>query len=267
MISLIIPFYKRPDFIELVFQAVERQSYRDFEVIVAEDDNAEETLLLLEKARQLYMFPIKHVSQEDIGFRKTKILNAAVRSAAGEQLVFLDGDCIPHKHFLKEYAKAIQEKKIGYGRRAYLSEKITSQLLQERSIKNLTFFNILFSGTKPIREALYFPFKNNGNKQNRYLLGCNWGVLRNHVLDVNGFDEDYTKAGHGEDTDIGWRLMNLGLKKKSMKNKAIVYHLNHAENYTPEDIQFVSNLLEEKKKQGHICCTNGIKPLTPTCNS
>ncbi len=258
MISLIISFYKRIDFLNLVLQGVERQSYKNFEVIISEDNNAEETIAFLEEARKRYSFPIKHVSHEDIGFRKTRILNAALLAAEGEKLVFLDNDCIPHKHFLKEYTKAISNNMICYGRRAYLSDKITNRLLQEKSITNLSFFNAGVAGSKCMRSAIYLPFWFNINKQHRAILGCNWGVLRQHLLDINGFDEDYTRAGAGEDLDIEWRLKSKGLQMKSMKNKAIVYHLHHASNYNDADTIATHSLMAEKQKMNIVYCLNGI---------
>ncbi len=261
MISLIISFYKRTDFLELMLQAINNQSYKNFEVIISEDNNAEETAAFLGKARQQYAYPIKHVFQEDKGFRKTKVLNAAVLAAEGEQLVFLDGDCVPHRHLLKEYAKAIRENKVCYGRRANLSEKVTSQLLREKSIKKLSFVNALMAGSTSMGAAVYNPFQRNVDKQGRKILGCNWGILRRHVLEVNGFDEDYQRAGVGEDLDIGWRLKKGGLRMKSMKNKAIVYHLFHASNYSNDDTNFVEDLMREKIKLGLVRCRNGISKL------
>ncbi len=258
MISLIISFYKRADFIALIFQALGRQSYEDFEVIVAEDDNVAETVRLIEHARKTYRFPIKHVSQEDNGFRKTKILNAAVRVAAGEQLVFLDGDCIPHRHFLKAYAKAIGENNVCYGRRTFLSKKLTTHLIAEKSIKKLCLFSVLFSSSKKKSAALYLPFLRNIDKQYREIKGCNWGTMRKHVIAINGFDEDYTRACVGEDTDIDWRLKAGNLMMKSMKNKAVVYHLFHHSNYSKDDQLAMSDLLRQKKEAGHLYCLNGI---------
>ncbi|MDR1584320.1 MAG: glycosyltransferase [Prevotellaceae bacterium] len=258
MISLIISLYKRLDFLTLILQGLERQSYKNFEVIIAEDDNAPETVEFIEQAKKQYGFPIKHVSQEDIGFRKTKTLNAAVVTAKGEQLVFIDGDCIPHKHLLKEYAKAIRKNKICYGRRAYLSKKITAQLLQEKSISNLTFFKAYFSGSTHMGAAIYNPFLKNIDKQKREILGCNWGILREHIFSVNGFDEDYTRASVGEDLDINWRLKAQGMSMKSMKNRAIVYHLYHASNYNDSDTFSTLSLMHEKRKTGHLYCLNGI---------
>ena len=135
MISIIISFYKRLDFLELIFHSLDRQSYKDFEVIVAEDDNAPHTVDYINKARFLHTYIIRHVSQEDTGFRKTRILNAAIRNANGEQLVFIDGDCILHSHFLKEYSKAIAEKYFCYGRRVFCSRKHTDIILNSRSVR------------------------------------------------------------------------------------------------------------------------------------
>jgi cellulose synthase/poly-beta-1,6-N-acetylglucosamine synthase-like glycosyltransferase len=261
MISLIISLYKRLDFLELVLQGIERQSYRNFEIIIAEDDNAMETIGFIEKARKQYSYPIKHVSQENTGFRKTKILNAAVVAAVGEQIVIIDGDCIPHKHFLKEYAKAIFKNKICYGRRVLLSKKLTFQLLQEKNINRLHFFKILWTKGKSIGATIYMPFLRMNNKQHRQIWGCNWGILQEHILSVNGFDEDYIRAGAGEDLDINWRLKAKGMYMKSMKNKAIVYHLYHTSNYNDNDTVTTHSLMEEKEKMGHLYCLNGIEKM------
>jgi glycosyltransferase involved in cell wall biosynthesis len=37
-VSLIIAVYKRVDFLELIFKSIEKQTFRNFQVIIAEDD-------------------------------------------------------------------------------------------------------------------------------------------------------------------------------------------------------------------------------------
>jgi len=258
MISLIISYYKRLDFLELILLSLDKQSYRNFEIIIAEDDNDPATVEFLSKSRHLHEFNIKHVSQEDKGFRKTRILNMAVKSATGDKIVFIDGDCMPHRHFLKEYEKAITNLVFCYGRRVFLSRKHTDILLNTLSVKKMNTFMAFLYGGKSIGAGLYLPFKRNIDKQHRRILGCNWGILRKNILAVNGFDEDYNRAGVGEDFDIDWRLKKTGLKVKSMKGKAIVYHLFHKANYNPSDTEFVEKLLAEKKLEGNAFCINGI---------
>jgi cellulose synthase/poly-beta-1,6-N-acetylglucosamine synthase-like glycosyltransferase len=257
MISLIISYYKRLDFLELILLSLDKQSYRDFEVIVAEDNDEPQTVLFINKARSKYSYNIQHVSHEDIGFRKTRILNSAIRTSKGEQIVFIDGDCILHRHFLKEYNKAITENHFCYGRRVFCSKKHTDMLLRSKSIKHINILLAFLTGGKSIGAGFYLPFKRNIDKQHRRILGCNWGILKTNILKVNGFDEDYNCAGVGEDFDIDWRLKKTGLKVRSMKGKAIVFHLYHEPNYKSSDTEYVENLMTEKKLLGNSFCING----------
>jgi glycosyltransferase involved in cell wall biosynthesis len=258
MISLIISFYKRIDFLELILQALEKQSFKDFEVLIAEDNNDPETVRFIEKARLSHGFEIQHLFQDDIGFRKTRILNAAVIAAKGEKCVFIDGDCIPHRHFLKQYDRAINETHFCYGRRVFCSQKHTSQLLESRHPGKCNNLLALLYGGKSIGAGFYLPWKINADKQRRRILGCNWGILRKNILAVNGFDEEYIHAGVGEDFDIDWRLKKNGLKVRSMKGKAIVFHLHHNANYSQAETDYVEKMMAEKKLAGKVFCDNGI---------
>jgi cellulose synthase/poly-beta-1,6-N-acetylglucosamine synthase-like glycosyltransferase len=232
--------------------------YKDFEIIIAEDNNDPNTVEFIKEARLKHNYTVQHVSQKDIGFRKTRILNNAVKISKGEKLIFIDGDCILHKSFLKEYSKAITDSHFCYGRRIFLSKKHTALLLEEKSIKkNNILFAIIFGG-KSIGAGIYLPFKKNINKQYRRILGCNWGIMKKNILTVNGFDEDYDRAGVGEDFDIDWRLKKYGLKTRSLKGKAIVSHLYHDLNYNASDTEHVEKLMAEKKINGESFCVNGI---------
>src|SRR5450432_2731548 len=127
-ISLVISFYKRIDFLELILLALARQEYKNFEVIIAEDDNLPETKKFLKDISQKLPFKILHAYQKiDLGFRKNEMLNKAICVASGELIIIIDGDCILHRAFFKEYAKAIEDKTILFGRRALLSESVTKE--------------------------------------------------------------------------------------------------------------------------------------------
>jgi glycosyltransferase involved in cell wall biosynthesis len=258
MISLIISFYRRLDFLELIFQSLDKQSYKNFEVIVAEDNNDPQTIAFIERAQIDHSFSIQHVSHEDIGFRKTVILNKAVKKSKGEKNVFIDGDCVLHKHFMYEYNKAITETYFCYGRRVFCSKRQTDKILKSKDIKSVNIFMVFLLGGKSLGAGLYLPFKKNTDKQHRRILGCNWGIMKKDILAVNGFDEDYDRAGVGEDFDIDWRLKKEGFKVRSMKGKAIVYHLYHEANYNTADTEYVEQLMAEKKMIGKSFCINGI---------
>jgi len=92
------------------------------------------------------------------------------------------------------------------------------------------------------------------------LSGCNWGICKSDLIRVNGFDEDYVRPGVGEDHDIEWRLLAAGVKIRSVKNRAIVYHLHHSKLAKEENVKFNYDLLKQKMKAGQIKCTNGLHP-------
>ena len=185
------------------------------------------------------------------------MLNRSISIAKGECLAFIDGDCIPHRQFVKEYVKHTEPGYILYGRRVMLAEKISTRLLESENLNSLHILNILSSKSKLLKEALYSPFINLTFKK-RGLLGCNWAVLKKDLIAINGFDEDYIKPGVGEDVDIEWRLKANGLQMKSMKNKAIVYHMHHERSYSEDGVQFNYGLLKVKMESNHFICRNGI---------
>jgi glycosyltransferase involved in cell wall biosynthesis len=257
-ISVIIGFYKKLDFLSLVLQGLALQTFRDFEVIIAEDNNDPHTLAFINAHAPIINFPIKVVQQEDLGFRKNRILNEAIHQSIGEVLVFFDGDCIPHTECLKEHYLNTEEKGVLSGRRVLLSESITKKLLKTDTFQSISFADLVLSGSKHVEESIYLPYTWIPKKKDRGLLGCNFSLRKKALLDINGFDEDYQKAGVGEDSDIEWRLLKLGYRINPIKFKAIVYHLFHGANYVEDDVQFNSKIMLTKIKSAQVFCKNGL---------
>ena len=257
-VTVIIGYYKKINYLELILQGLAQQTFEDFEVIIAEDNNELITLDFISTYQKKVSFPLKVVQQEDTGFRKNRILNEAVSQSAGETLIFFDGDCIPHKECIKEHYINSAEKVILSGRRVMLSKSITNQLLQANSFKPISYFKLLLSGSKHIEESVYLPYYWIPKKHKRGLLGCNFSIQKKSLEEINGFDEDYEKAGVGEDSDIEWRLLKLGYTIVPIKFKAIVYHLFHDSNYLESDVQFNTIIMNKKIKDNITFCFNGL---------
>jgi len=257
-LTVVISYYKALDNLKLILKALNNQSSRDFEVIVSEDDNNQETTSYLQNNKKLYCFPIIHLHQEeDKGFRKNMMLNRSIVRSNSGFLAFIDGDCVPHKHFAKEYIKNIEDGYFLSGRSVMLGEKISSEVKKDLSLSRLNLLSLMFSDSWKIKEGVYFPFCRFLYKK-RGLLGRNWGIKKEYLLKVNGFDEDYVNAGVGEDVDIEWRLISIGLKLKLVKNRAIVYHLYHSKTYLEDRVRDNYTLLHKKKSLENIICLNGI---------
>ncbi|NIJ45777.1 GT2 family glycosyltransferase [Wenyingzhuangia heitensis] len=256
-LSIIISYYKALDNLKLILSALNMQSKQGFEVVISEDDCSDVTDDFIKNEAQYYNFRILHTKQkEDNGFRKCEMLNKSVRIANADKVVFIDGDCIPHKHFVKTYVKLIESGYFYCGRRVMLGKQISDKLKESKEIEKLSFLNVLFSDSKKKKEGFYSSVLN--FKKDRGILGCNWGVMKEHLLALNGFDEDYKIASVGEDTDIEWRLRNSGLKMASVKNKAIVYHIFHEECYCKNGLRLNMELMQPKKENNAIVCKNGL---------
>lgn len=261
--SVIISYYKNIQNLEIILLALNNQTAKQsFEVIVSEDDNAQETLNLITQQKAILSFPLLHVSQADTGFRKCKALNNSLAKATTDFIIFIDGDCIPHEKFVEEYIKAKRTGRVLYGRRVMLSEKISSQLLKNRKLSSLNFFNLLITGCKRVEEGLYMKIvpQRLKKKDSGRLLGCNMGILKSDLMAINGFDEDYTEPGGGEDSDVEWRLQALGsIEFYSMKFRAIVYHLYHTERLTAAMETKSIRIVEQKQQNGFAICKNGLE--------
>src|SRR5688500_16483545 len=97
--AVILSTYTAPDRLHPTLVGYAVQSQRDFELIVADGGSTADTRQVIKDVSAQFSLPIKHVWQEDIGFRKCRILNQAIASTAADYLIFSDGDCIPRSDF------------------------------------------------------------------------------------------------------------------------------------------------------------------------
>ena len=126
--SVIAAFYNNIKYLKLVLAGLERQTEKNFEVIIADDGSAEQVVKEIESISSNYSFRIKHIWHPDKGFRKNKILNQTILASESEYLIFIDFDCVPHSQFVEEHLNEKQEDIVLTGRRVNLSKKITDKL-------------------------------------------------------------------------------------------------------------------------------------------
>lgn len=256
MISLIISIYNRYDFLYLVLKSIESQRFKNFEVIIAEDCQKSEFLINLEKWKKEFNFEIKHVSQEDNGFRKCKILNEAIKIAK-ENIVIIDGDCLLHYKFLENYNKYFEKGyDVIFGRRCEMSRELTEKLLEEKRCE-VKLVELIFPYSKAWTECVYFPLITKTKKRKLRLLGSNMGFTKKAILKINGFNEDFQSPGVGEDSDLEWRFEKINVKYIASKNELIQYHLWHKTSGT-YDTSKNFNLMKKNQKRNTWFVKNGI---------
>src|SRR6478735_11914615 len=116
-ISLLISTYNWPEALLLVLKSALSQSVLPCEILIADDGSKEETRQIIEQFQENSLIPIRHIWQEDIGFRKSKILNKAIAQTTADYIVQIDGDCIIHKDFISDHISAAQNGFYLYGSR------------------------------------------------------------------------------------------------------------------------------------------------------
>jgi glycosyltransferase involved in cell wall biosynthesis len=255
VISLIVSTYNWPEALAKVFRALRQQSVLPGEIILADDGSAESTRHLIEAWQPKLGVPVRHLWQEDLGFRKTRVLNRALAVARGKYVVFLDGDCIPHPRFIEDHAALAEPGFWVQGRRCFVKEPWVSDF-EIADVHPLSWLisHRISSGWKAFRFPAPIVRR---NCEQRGILGCNMGFWREDLLAVNGFDEDYFGWGIGEDSDLGTRLYHLGRPRKFVYGRAIIFHLNHSalsRDHLPESLA----RLRAVQATGKIRCDRGV---------
>lgn len=237
--SIIISVYNRFDFLQLVLAGLETQTEKDFEVIISDDGSNEVFVSQLTQLRDSSALRIRHNWHADEGFLKNRILNVSIRSTQGAQLIFLDGDCIPHPAFVAEHLAHGGPGRCLAGRRIDLSDRLTRQLTPTR-IRN----GILQSSATMLGELVSFlthrtfhfmngfyvtnsTLRRYFNRKERGLLGANFSVMKADLVAINGFDERYLAPTFGEDSDVDFRLRLHGVRVIPVLNIAVTYHCHH----------------------------------------
>ncbi len=232
--SIIITSYNQLSTLRLLFRSLERQTHQNFEVLIADDGSSDGTAdFCLQKSS----FDLFFLTQPDEGYRKSKIINEALRHARGQYLIFLDGDVILERHFVQDHLDLKKPDHFVCGRRVELGPCLSQQVTESDVCLgkfDRLHWSILWSAFKKdttrvkrgwrvshpvLRKLLRFNHPLD-------LLGSNFSGWKSDVLAVNGFNESI-ESYWGEDGDLFIRLRNRGKISIGAKSMCVQYHLFH----------------------------------------
>ena len=235
--AVIVTTYNRPDALERVLDGYSEQAGARFELLVADDGSGEATRELVEAYARNAPFPLRHVWQEDLGFRAGAARNRALSMMAADYVIFTDGDCVPPHSFVSRHVELAEPGRFVAGNRILLSESFTAEVLAQRlPIHRWRTPRWLAAWVvRDVNRALplvHLPdgaFRRSAPNRWEGVKTCNFAAWRQDLARVNGFDERY--AGWGlEDSDLVLRLLHAGVMHKSARFAAPVFHLWHREN-------------------------------------
>jgi len=258
--SLLVAFYNNTRFFDIVFASVENQTYKNFELVICDDGSRPDVVDHIHKAMKNTSVLVKHLWQEDKGFRKAEMLNKALVNSDSDYMIFIDQDCVLHPEFIREHVEHKKARTALSGRRVelspFVSDLITAEKVRKGYIeKNIWWMIPLIAHRRDSHSLKGIYIRNEKirklfNNKHKPIVGCNYSVHKSDLEKVNGFDMRYTIAGIAEDCDIEYRLLLEGIDIQPVCYGAVQYHLFHK--LRPRDDTFVPLLNEVKAKQAKV---------------
>jgi glycosyltransferase involved in cell wall biosynthesis len=244
-ITVIASTYNAEEWLEKVLLGYRCQTWRDFELVVADDGSRESTRALVERFAADYPVPLRHVWHEDDGYRRQEILNVAILEARHDYILFTDGDCIPRRDFVQVHAEQAEPGRFLSGGYCKLSMKLSKAIGADdirdgrafdrgwlRAQDRLGLSNTLKLGAGAVTGQLLDTVTTTRPTFNN----CNSSAWKADLLAINGYDERM-KYG-GPDRELGERLENHGVRGKQIRHRAVCVHLDHARGYkTRESVE------------------------------
>lgn len=260
--SLIVTTYNQKERLALVLDSIKNQKVLPCEVLIADDGSTEDTKAMIEKYQKNFPIPIKHIWQEDLGYRLSRSRNKAIWNAIGEYIVVVDGDMILHPNFVEDHQKKAITKCFVQGGRTLLDKEETDKILQSMSFQKA----FLKKSFKTLHNAFmsqiifkFFCFTKKNIDQDIFLpvKGCNMAFFKEDALSINGFNEDFVGWGR-EDSEFVVRFLNAGGVMRKLKFSALAYHLHHTEN-TRDMLEENHKIYLESITQKKTRCKNGLE--------
>jgi glycosyltransferase involved in cell wall biosynthesis len=255
-VSLIVTTYNWPQALGLTLASVARQSALPHEVIVADDGSGPETAQTVQRWRARLACPVKHVWQEDAGFRLARSRNRAIAASEGDYIVLVDGDMILHPKFIADHAACARADCFIQGARPQLSQATTERLLRTGEPDVTAFSPGIERRSYAIRSPLLSRWASRTKSSLAGIQGCNQSYWRRHAVQVNGYDERFTGWGP-EDREFAARLLHIGVQRNYVRHRAIAFHLYHKSRAPAGDNPF-DRLLEETLRTRATRCATGL---------
>ena len=243
-LSIIIPVYNVEKYLEICLDAVLRQSFQDFEVILVDDGSTDSSPALCDEAAKRDA-RIRVIHQKNRGLSAAR--NAGLDIAEGEWIGFIDSDDYPMPEMYEKLLDAAEENHADVALCNYFRVNEEDQKIEQSETQ---ISKGVLNREKALRKALNVVFQIACNKVYRRQ------IFENLRYPTGKFNEDfflvteiYSRAQRVacvEDALYAYRVTSGSImqKKKTLKNYDVV---------------------EASDKCFQFYLNNGMKDMLPAC--
>lgn len=227
MVSVIVLTKNRPEYIKKCLDSIFMQEYNIYEIIVVDSNSNKQTKKLLNSYLEYSNIQIHDIGNCTIG----RARQIGVRIAKGDIIAYIDSDVeLPHKNWIKHMIIPFQNKSIAGVQTLAKTKESDPEIL------------------KKVHSS--FEYKNELIDIDHYEpIGTSHLLIRKDLIDLVGGFKDISFK---EDTDLTYRIMELGYKFVYLKNeKCYHYYVKNYNEYLKKEIR--------NKYNGLICKLRGIK--------
>lgn len=204
MLSIVLPVYNSDSFLIECMESIFNQSYKNFELIIINDNSNDRSSEIIDFYKQRYKKKIKIINNKNqLGVARS--LNKGIKKSIGKYIVRLDADdiCFHNRlEYLSKYMNSHPNVDILFTGMKYLNShnKLINKIgidIENKEIGSLiNFFNPLNHPTMIARKKVFLNYK--------------------YPLDYNGF----------EDWKLWIRLHSDGFKLKSISKVLYKYRIH-----------------------------------------
>lgn len=143
LVSIIIPYFKKKDYILDAINSILNQTYQNFEIIVVYDDIDKSELSLIHKIQKVDKRIKVLINKKNLGAGLSR--NYAIKNSNGKYIAFLDADDIWNVEKLKKQVSIMEQKNLSITHTSYKILDKNNNYATIRIAKNLDYKKLLKS--------------------------------------------------------------------------------------------------------------------------
>jgi len=143
LVSIIIPYFKKKDYILDAINSILNQTYQNFEIIIVYDDTDKSELSLIHKIQKVDKRIKVLINKKNLGAGLSR--NYAIKNSNGKYIAFLDADDIWNVEKLKKQVSIMEQKNLSITHTSYKILDKNNNYATIRIAKNLDYKKLLKS--------------------------------------------------------------------------------------------------------------------------